>query len=725
MDLCLTAVVWYLSPTFWIALLEVAAGLGFVIFVHELGHFAVAKACGVKVEKFYLGFDIAGLKLAKFRRGETEYGIGILPLGGYVKMLGQEDNPSRLREEIERAKQAAAEPAAAERSGTEPAASEPALSPAELEAARLALFDPRSYLAKSVPKRMAIISAGVIMNMIFALVMAVIAFGFGVREQAAGVGRVLPGAGAWQVGLKPGDKILKVGDQEVHIYRDVLEAITLGDVTKGIPLLIQRPGIKEPISLTVKTHDIGGRPGIGITNPLSNSLVYVPSEPEVMPALPGSPASECDPPLQQGDTILAVDGHAVENYAQLAPRLAASTGQPINLTVQRRAAAGKAGAGTGESRKVQIQLAANPMRWLGLVMEIGPITAIQDDSPAAAADIRPGDLLRTIDLYPVGDPMSLPDRLSRRAGQKVVLGIERGSAKGPIEVSLTLRPATQWDLPLNKGNALAVPGLGIAYRVGSRVQRVAEGTPAAAQGLRPGDSIVKAVILPPDKEWLEQLRTKYHQPELQASKEVDITFDEEHLNWPFFAYLIQETLPGSRVELHWTRDGNDKEQSAKLDLVAASDWFNPDRGFLLQPETLVQIARSPSQALRWGAKDTLNATSVVYRSLHAVGSGQVSVRNFGGPISIFRVAMGEAEEGAGNLLLFLTLLSANLAVINFLPIPVLDGGHMVLLVWEGVRGKPADERVQTVLAYAGLLFILALMVLVFGLDLGWIARPGR
>ncbi len=84
--------------------LKVAAGLGFVIFVHELGHFTVAKLCGVKCEKFYLGFDVAGLKFCKFRWGETEYGIGIMPLGGYVKMLGQEDNPAKIREEMERAK---------------------------------------------------------------------------------------------------------------------------------------------------------------------------------------------------------------------------------------------------------------------------------------------------------------------------------------------------------------------------------------------------------------------------------------------------------------------------------------------------------------------------------------------------------------------------------------------------------------------------------------------
>src|SRR6201995_6155347 len=101
----------------WGIIAQVAVGLGFVIFVHELGHFLVAKACGVKCEKFYLGFDIYGLKLCKFTWGETEYGIGILPLGGYVKMLGQDDNPNRLHEETERAKLKSAEGEAVE--GTE------------------------------------------------------------------------------------------------------------------------------------------------------------------------------------------------------------------------------------------------------------------------------------------------------------------------------------------------------------------------------------------------------------------------------------------------------------------------------------------------------------------------------------------------------------------------------------------------------------------------------
>jgi regulator of sigma E protease len=68
------------------------------------------------------------------------------------------------------------------------------------------------------------------------------------------------------------------------------------------------------------------------------------------------------------------------------------------------------------------------------------------------------------------------------------------------------------------------------------------------------------------------------------------------------------------------------------------------------------------------------------------------------------------------------MLSANLAVLNFLPIPVLDGGHFVLLAYEGIRGKPANEHVQAVLAYVGLALLIALMVWVCGLDFGLFSR---
>ena len=82
----------------------VLVAVNMLIIVHEWGHFIVARMCGVKCEKFYIWFDVFGWRICKFKWGETEYGLGVLPLGGYVKMLGQEDNPARLREELERAK---------------------------------------------------------------------------------------------------------------------------------------------------------------------------------------------------------------------------------------------------------------------------------------------------------------------------------------------------------------------------------------------------------------------------------------------------------------------------------------------------------------------------------------------------------------------------------------------------------------------------------------------
>jgi regulator of sigma E protease len=168
-----------------------------------------------------------------------------------------------------------------------------------------------------------------------------------------------------------------------------------------------------------------------------------------------------------------------------------------------------------------------------------------------------------------------------------------------------------------------------------------------------------------------------------------------------------------------------KLTAEKIEIQSDPTWFNPDRGLLLEPKLIVQKADTPGEAVRLGTKATVNATFFTYRSLQKIGSGQVSARYMSGPIGIVKMAIGAAREGPGTLLMLLTLIGANLAVINFLPIPVLDGGHMVFLIYEGIRRKPPDERVQVALTWIGLLLILTLMVFVVGLDLGWIARPTK
>jgi len=114
--------------------------------------------------------------------------------------------------------------------------------------------------------------------------------------------------------------------------------------------------------------------------------------------------------------------------------------------------------------------------------------------------------------------------------------------------------------------------------------------------------------------------------------------------------------------------------------------------------------------------------TLVYRFLDKLRTQQVSPTDLVGPIGIFKTAYAVASQGFADLLLFLTLIGANLAVVNFLPIPILDGGYMVFLAYEGVTGRPPGERVYVAMLYLGLLLILFLMIWALGLDVGLIPR---
>src|SRR5262245_13181527 len=147
----------------------VALGLGLVIFIHELGHFLVAKWCDVHVETFSIGFG-PPLPGCQFKRGETTYMIAVVPLGGYVKMVGE--NPEQEDEES----------------------------------------DPRSFKNKKVWQRMLIISAGVFMNIVLGCICFMIAYLHGVEEQPGTIGVVDAGSPAWMKPMKSGDVIYVIGD---------------------------------------------------------------------------------------------------------------------------------------------------------------------------------------------------------------------------------------------------------------------------------------------------------------------------------------------------------------------------------------------------------------------------------------------------------------------------------------------------------------------------------
>lgn len=700
MDLYLNPVFAFISLSMLMAILKAAFGLGFVIFVHELGHFLVAKACGVKCEKFYVGFDVP-IKIGPiqfprtlFRKqwGETEYGIGIVPLGGYVKMLGQDDNPANTAKEAERIRVA-----------REQADDNQEEAPPEI--------DPRSYPAKSVPQRLAIISAGVVMNLIFAVIFSAVAYRMGVSYTPCIVGSTSPGLSAWKHDLQTGDRILQMGrdgepSDHLRFDKDMVVTVMMTGANQDLDLLVQpytAPGAAEqnPEWITVKLsspqEELKGRPVIGIS-PYLTTKIGLPDEHAKLVA--HLPIGKVSPALEFGDQIVAIDGQPIENYEQLSLQLARRVDEDLKLTIRRSVAEKES------NQEFEIVLPKNRLRTLGLNMSMGSITAIQDGSLAQQAGLKVGDRVLTINGQEVGDPLTLHDQLRRLAGQETVLGIEREGSDQPTTITVTPQEPTMLHLGVGSSGSLAAGALGFAYSIENTVASVVPGSPADEAGMQAGDSLYEVGFVPTDGD--ERKLEEEMFPRLQP-----IPLGEKFA-WPTVHERIQLSQPNTKFKVVFIRDGLQK--SAQMAAMESEQFNVTDRGLRPMADEEVHRVTSWSQAFSLGLRETTESIRQVYFILFNLITGQISPTNLGGPAAIATMAGMEANESTARLLIFLTLLSANLAVINFLPIPVLDGGHAMFLLYEGIFRRPVNDRIAFGLTMAGFCFILGLMIFVIGLD---------
>lgn len=265
-------------------------GLGLLIFIHELGHFLVAKANGIRVERFSLGF---GPRLIKIQKGETEYCISALPLGGYVKMTGQEDFGE---EEI------------------------------------VPVDDPRAFSSKGLLARLSVVLAGPGMNLLLPFFLMPLVFILGrsepkfVRQPPVVIG-VLEDSPAAQAGIKMGDKITTINGSAVADWNEVLRlssrppgsSLTLGWESQG------RNQTKD----IILTEEEKGAPGlIGI-----EPSFFIDVDPVIGEFLPGSPAEKGG--LKQGDKIVAINDKPIQNWREMSEGVQGSQGKPLHLTVDR------------------------------------------------------------------------------------------------------------------------------------------------------------------------------------------------------------------------------------------------------------------------------------------------------------------------------------------------------------------------------------------------------
>ncbi|TAK08468.1 MAG: RIP metalloprotease RseP [Candidatus Manganitrophaceae bacterium] len=190
--------------------------LGVLVFVHEFGHYIVARFCGVQVQTFSLGF---GPKIFSRRWGPTEYCLSIIPLGGYVRLLG--DDP---KEEI---------------------------SPDERD---------RSFLTQSVKKKIAIVVAGPLFNLLLALLIFVGVFMTGVPSLTSDVGEVQPGSAAAEAGMKPGDRIVQIEGKPINQWEEIRETLQVNG-GKALRFVVERDGQKVDLTVTPtmkETQDVLG-----------------------------------------------------------------------------------------------------------------------------------------------------------------------------------------------------------------------------------------------------------------------------------------------------------------------------------------------------------------------------------------------------------------------------------------------------------------------------------
>ncbi|MBQ2850583.1 MAG: site-2 protease family protein, partial [Thermoguttaceae bacterium] len=400
--------------------LIVLLGVNMLIIVHEWGHFIVARMCGVRCDKFYIWFDAYGFKFFSFKWGDTEYGLGWLPLGGYVKMLGQEDNPGGIQAEIERAKLERSEQDG-ELSDEEKAAKDEEIAALEKQA-----FAPDSYLAKNVFQRMAIISAGVFMNVVFAIVCATAAILIGTPESSARIGYVAPGSPAWKSGMQAGDEIVGIGDVKNPVFSSIIVATMDGKETNFDVL---RPGADAPTTLAIQPRFSKGdmNPTIGVGPSISLDLAAVAGVAPFASSLDAQEAAQIEErlgALTGGERLVSMNGVPVETPADQYRLARLFIDRPIEY-VFAPTVAGKAGERSVDETKEKIAVTIPPTGApeIGVRLKMGEIVEIRPGSAAEKAGLRKrevdetgavtqrGDVLLEINAEPILDPRLLPYRL--------------------------------------------------------------------------------------------------------------------------------------------------------------------------------------------------------------------------------------------------------------------------------------------------------------------------
>ena len=794
--------------------LVILLGFSVIVFVHELGHFAVAKWAGVRVDRFAIGF---GREIVGFTWGETRYSFNILPLGGYVKMLGQEDFDEKSK---------------------------------ELRFKK----DPRSFVNKSVGCRMAIVSAGVIMNILFAFLLFMVVFLIGMKVPTPRIAFVEPDSPAEKAGLRPGDLIRSIDNETILEFKEVLMAVLLSSPHEPIEFVVERNGeLQPPIYIKpeyrrpkstqgIRRQVVGIGSGVtpkivavgpeidtsrddqphvgdrlvevagvevtgenasevyamlayGVTDvfveredpddpdaPPSRVRVEIPPLLSLYPSDPRDPSSYSilgltplvrigpsspDPErrayyagLELGDTVLSWDDHPLPNRALIARSIRDHAERDIPFQVKKtdgRIVNGFVRPKRHARGPATIQAICKPVQHAQADGD-HPRARFEGVRAGGAADragIRNGDIILSLSSDGPFNPTCRDVTIAIRTHRdtRVSLGIERANgetfdtvvipeAPGSIDAMFALladdMPVTGEIVPSIHGrpSAAAVAGIPAGARLVSVNDKAvakwrelivafrenAGTTVELAYVDLEGQRRVAPLSIPHSIRTLLGAGPEARLVTIDGRDTVTIPGDPPEtvsVRYREGTRAVLNELIGRRnVTIQYRENLISPLRTAHIDVTRdmVDPWlgrvkFSPN--VILAPETFLLQGENALAAVRIGIHKTYYFIRQVYMVMERMFfTRSVGVENVSGPLGIMDIGGQVARAGMVQFLFFLAIISANLAVINFLPLPIVDGGLMVFLIIEKIKGGPASLRVQVATQMIGFSFFIGLFVFV-------------
>ncbi len=510
--------------------------LGLVIFIHELGHFSVARFFGVRVEVFSIGL---GKTIFKFKRGDTEYRLSIIPLGGFVKMFG--DNPTAQ------------------------------IAPEEQK---------HSFIHKPVSQRIAVVLAGPLMNLVLALFVFFAIGLYGEPQTAPVIGDVNKSSTAYQSGLRSGDIILKVNNEDVQSFDETLTKIA--DSSDKALILVQRSDSKVELSIPT---EVKSNPNILSSRrqiPQIEGWSMLSTDPTV--AFESKESGFYSAGLRNLDEIKKINTTQIKNQRDLKKALTAL--QPkseVTITVSRFT----------DSEKEKLMTFSSFAENLTFESTDRYIGRVQPNSPAKKAGLQRGDKILAIGSTNITQWQDLIEAVKAQGAKGQLLSFKILRDFEPMEIKV----APQMKAMMNER--------------GQEIER-------PIVGIEPG-----------------------------------------------FYFQVPDQV-----------------------YVSAGGFFG---------------------ALTYSVQQTWKWTVWTVNSIKRVVQGEVSHKNLGGFITIGQVAKQSLSVGWSYFFQMMGIISINLFLLNLLPIPVLDGGHLVFYSIEAIRGQPVSPKKMEIAFMFGLVLLLSLV----------------